>query len=116
MLYAAAADPVTEDSEYIGTQTSGQFFGGFTPAYTARPAGPVPVPAYRPGQGEMDYQPNQPYRPQENIPPVAPDAAAEEVDEDDAVQTTAYRQAETEQPKPENTEDRNAGETTGAHS
>ena len=115
-LETAAPEPVTEDSEYIGTQTSGQFFGGFTPAYTARPAGPVPVPAYRPGQGEMDYQPNQPYRPQENIPPVAPDAAAEEVDEDDAVQPTAYRQAETEQPKPENTEDRNAGETTGAHS
>ena len=116
----AIPEPVTVESEYIGTQTSGQFFGGFTPAYTARPAEPAPMPAYRPGQGDRNYQPNQLYRPQENIASVSPNTAAEEIDEDDAIQPAAYRQAEPaaelEQPNAENMEKGNVGETTGTNS
>ena len=80
----------------------------------------VTMPAYRPGQGDRNYQPNQLYRPQENIASVSPNTAAEEIDEDDAIQPAAYRQAEPaaepEQPNAENMEKGNAGETTGTNS
>ncbi|HNX61167.1 MAG TPA: hypothetical protein PKN45_00890 [Candidatus Limiplasma sp.] len=116
---AETAMPVqtAEDSEYIGTQTSGPFFGGFTPAYTARPSESAPVPAYRPGQGETAYQPYQPYRPQENAPSVEPNAANAETDEDDIDQLTAYREAEPvaqpAQPDAGDANHENASQTTG---